>query len=385
MSNETILIVDDNTDNLAVLGQLLEYAGYKVRPANSGKLALMSLQQDPADLILLDVRMPNMNGYEVCRALKENPKTSNIPVIFLSALSEAADKIEAFESGGVDYVSKPFNEAEVLARVKTHLQLHKLQRHLEAEVMRRTIDLSEANAGLEKALAAKGEFLSLMRHEFRTPLNGILGMVDMLKEEASNEQREYVEIIEISGWRLFKLVDDILLMTEASTPDFSLTARPPEPLQLKQLCQTILDDIKVLVEQKHITTDLQAENIPLLNTPLSTSRLRHIIDNLLDNAIKFTPEKGQIGIQVHYLADCQQLLIKVWDTGSGIPLKDRDRIFEPFVQLEPLLSRRHEGPGLGLTLARNLVRLHGGNIAVMNRQEGGSIFQVTIPAQEYAF
>lgn len=390
MNDKTILIVDDNPTNLEILIQLLEDAGYQVRPADSGKMALIALEHGSIDLILLDIRMPIMDGYEVCRILKENPRTCDIPVIFISALHDPQDKVKAFESGGVDYVTKPFNSQEVLARVKTHLQLHALQQRmerynqeLETEVERRTASLIESNSGLEKALAVKKEFLMLMNHEFRTPLNGILGTVSMLSNELEGELREYSEIIEKSGWRLLKLVDDILQVAQEGNADLSRGSQHA-PLDIESLCDASLQSVANLAAGKQITTNLTTENMPRLETPINPSRLRQIIANLLDNALKFTPTGGHIGIQASYAEDARQLSIEVWDTGPGIPATDRERIFKPFEQLDPILSRGHEGAGLGLTLARNLAELHGGSIMLTDREGGGSVFYLILPAQTAA-
>jgi signal transduction histidine kinase len=379
MKDKIILIIDDNPDNLSVLETILRKAGYQVRAADSGQLALTSLRYHSVDLILLDIRMPNMDGYEICKALKKNPDTVNIPVVFLSALNEPLDKIKAFESGGVDYISKPFNHLEVLARVKTHLQLYSLQQHLEKEVARRTESLIEANAGLEKALQAKQEFLALMSHEFRTPLNGILGMTQVLMATEEGEQREYIQVIEESGLDLLKLVNDILQLAQGGYIDLN-QKQETQTLDIKQLCEATLSAVISLAQQKHIDIYLQADNIPHLQLALTASRLSQIVSNLLDNAVKFTPEQGQVGIKVDYV-DNENLFIDVWDSAEVISTQDKQKIFEPFVQLQPLLSRHNEGPGLGLTLANNLVKLHGGKIVVMEREGGrGNIFEVMLPA-----
>jgi len=382
MNQQSILIIDDMPENLSVLDLLLRSAGYKVRVADSGEIALASLQKLTVDLILLDIRMPNMDGYEVCEALKKNPTTQNIPVIFLSALNEPSDKVKAFEMGGIDYISKPFSDLEVLARVKTHLQLSNLQQHLETEVEKRTEALCEANAGLEKALAAKKEFLALMGHEFRTPLNAILGVTEFLKDELQASQLRYVEMLEDSGWRLLNLVKNILQLTQHGTPDLASQQKPSQVLDAKRLCEESLYSISMLAKEKQILVRLQAdENLPLLILPATHSRLAQVVGNLLDNAVKFTPEQGEIGIRVSYLSDIGRLLIDVWDTGTSIPESQHERIFEPFVQLAPLLSRRNEGPGLGLTLARNLVELHGGKIELITYTKEGNLFRIYMPAQ----
>ncbi|SEH07156.1 hybrid sensor histidine kinase/response regulator [Candidatus Venteria ishoeyi] len=392
---DSIMIVDDNPDNLAVLKGVLSNHGYQVRPTNSGKMVLKSLQHRMVDLILLDIRMPEMDGYEVCRQLKENPETQEIPVIFISALDDPRDKIKAFETGAVDYVSKPFNEMEVLARVSTHLQLHHLQQDLarqnevlEELVAKRTeklkqsnTALSESNAALEKALQVKNEFLMLMSHEFRTPLNGILGMTSFLKNTSDETQRENIEIIDSSGWRLLKLVDNILETTKQGTMDSATKVQLHQAIDIRHLCDESLQTIAQLALKKHITVHLNPKYLKLLEIPMNTSRLRQVIGNLLDNAVNFSPEHSQIGIDIQYAQDSQQLFIDVWDSAETIPNEEQHRIFDPFVQLCPITTRSHEGPGLGLTLARNLVELHGGQIQVTEREEQGNIFEISLPAK----
>ncbi len=388
MDKQSILIVDDNPINLSVLRQLLENAGYNVRPANSGKLALAALEYETVDLILLDIRMPNMDGYEVCQTLKSKSFTQDIPVIFISALSEAEDKAKGFECGCLDYISKPFHDVEVLARVKTHLQLYHLQRELkdynaklEAEVKHRTTSLRESNEGLRTALAAKQDFLMLMNHEFRPPLNGILGMSAMLKERLEGRLREYCEMIEESGWRLFKLVDDILTVVQHGD---IRADKESNTVDIQALFNSIVSSEAAKIEEKQLQIEMALNDRELcaLETPFNVSRLRHILDNVFDNALKFTPSNGQIKIDVQYMGqDVNQLFIHISDTGPGIPEAARQRIFEPFFQVDPILSRHHEGPGLGLTIVRNLLELHGGKIEAFNHEGGGAVFNITLPAK----
>jgi two-component system, sensor histidine kinase and response regulator len=386
-----ILLIDDMAENLRVLKLLLTEQGYEVSAAISGELALKALEQLTPDLILLDIRMAGMNGYQVCQHLKQNPSLRDIPVIFISALNDTEDKIKAFEEGGVDYITKPFNQMEVLARVSTHLQLYHLQKNLrqnnqelERRVNERTLELHSANKALEKALRVKEEFLGMMSHEFRTPLNGILGMLEVIKFKSTDPKLDFIEE---RGWTLLRMIENLLSLSQHGSMPHSLVTEHSMTVNMERLCQESLREINVLMEQKKLSAELYCDTPPLLlNIPMEIPRLRQVLGNLLDNAVKFTPEHSCIGINVCYLNDTGSLHIGVWDSGPGIPVAERERIFEPFVQLSTGYSRIHEGAGLGLALARNLVKLHGGKIDVGTHKEGGSCFTVIIPAtQPYSY
>lgn len=386
--SDTILIADDNPDNLAVLSGLLRGAGYTVRPAADGAMALEALQHMQVDLILLDIVMPEMDGYQVCAALKKNPTTRDIPVIFISALQEPLDKVKAFGMGGVDYVSKPFDHEEVLARVSTHLQLYRLQalkqryaEELEAEVARKTAALREANIGMEKALQAKDGFLSLMSHELRTPLNCILGMVEILRNCSAQERQELLDILEQSGLRLLRLLENLLQLTALGYVPAG-TEEQADAIDIERLCTESLRIVANSAEEKNLSLHLDIDTPARLEMPLDAARIRQVLVNLLDNAVKFTPSSGAIGLGLHYDKGGEVLYCKVWDTGPGIPASERDKIFEPFVQLEPLMTRSNEGAGLGLALTHNLLRLHQGSIEVAENEDGGSIFRVSVSASK---
>jgi signal transduction histidine kinase len=378
-----ILIIDDMPENLRVLKSLLNEQGYEVSAAISGELALKALEQLTPDLILLDIRMAGMDGYQVCKHLKNNPKTRRIPVIFISALNDVEDKIRAFKEGGVDYVTKPFNQSEVLARVATHLQLHRLQhelRHhnqkLERRVSERTAELHAANMALEKALHVKEEFLGMMSHEFRTPLNGILGMLEVIKFKNPDPKLDFIEE---RGWTLLRLIENLLNLSQCGSTTF-----PPQTdadVEVERLCRESLYEVNLLIEEKRLTVEIACEKKPLfLRIPMEIARLRQVLGNILDNAVKFTPEQGCIAIKIFYVDDAEVLHIMICDSGPGIPPEARERIFEPFVQLSTGYSRVHDGAGLGLALARNLVKLHGGRIEVNSAKEGGACFTIVIPA-----
>src|SRR6202453_1755296 len=218
-----ITAVDDQPANLKLLEQLLSQQGYIVRSFPRGRLALEAAARNPPDLILLDINMPEMSGFEVCELLKSDEKLAAIPVIFLSALSDASDKVHAFQCGGVDYVTKPFQVDEVRARVQTHLKIHQLQKesqlhanHLEELVASRTRELAESQARLKVLDRAKSDFLRLIHHELRSPLNGLLGVGELVLDElgASEEGAELRQMFDLSRERMLAILDDALLMTE---------------------------------------------------------------------------------------------------------------------------------------------------------------------------
>jgi signal transduction histidine kinase len=388
----TLMIVDDNPHNLEVLYKLLQDNGYDALPVNSGNMALRALEHRQVDLIMLDIRMPDMDGYQVCAQLKNNPHTRDIPVLFISALREPLDKVRAFHAGGQDYITKPFNSEEVLARVSTHLQVRRLQQQLrdynnalEQRVAERTAELDQrnealyqANAALEKALLSKKEFLMLMNHELHTPLNGIIGITQSLKSSLGAQYEEELGILESSGWRMLKLVDDILQMArEGIVKD----KQAPQPINIEALCRDCLRAFIGIASSKHMTLKMDCNHVGLLEMALDGARLRQIIINLVDNAFKFTPANGQVSFNARYDSDIEKLEIIVRDTGPGIPVARRQAIFEPFSQLEPVITRAHDGAGLGLALTHKLVTLHDGTIEVYDNEGGGSLFIVRLPAR----
>jgi len=206
---KSILVVDDTQQNVQVLSQMLRDAGYSVMAAFNGKDALKMLERREPDLILMDVMMPEMDGFETTRQLKSVPRWNEIPVIFLSALSDTESKLRAFESGGVDYITKPFQQQEVLARMELHLSLRELQHEKEAYIHQ----LQEKQEHLQKLNNEKDEVLSVLSHDMRNPLGGIIGIVDLLRSEPVDSPEELetmLELVDVSAKRLLHMVNDML-------------------------------------------------------------------------------------------------------------------------------------------------------------------------------
>jgi len=374
----SILIVDDVPDNLRLLTEILGGQGYRARPVPNGRLALRAVEQDPPDLILLDVDMPGMNGFEVCRALKADDRTRDIPVIFVSALEKTADKVEGFRVGGVDYIGKPYQGEEVLARVRTHLSLRGLQERLEAQ----NAQLQEQAEALARATRRKDEFLASMSHELRTPLNAILGISEVLCEgiygPMNERQSQAVRAIEESGRHLLDLIDDILDVSKIGAGEMALEIGS---VVVEEVCLDSLQFIRPMSLKKNLRISFSLDDT-VTTLQADERRLKQILVNLLTNAVKFTPEGGAVGLEVVGDAEKGAVHFRVWDTGIGIAKEDIARLGQPFVQLDSSLSREHTGSGLGLSLVQRLAELHGGSLSIESKVGEGSRFTVSLPWQE---
>ncbi|HBY76712.1 MAG TPA: hybrid sensor histidine kinase/response regulator, partial [Cyanobacteria bacterium UBA11148] len=294
-----ILIVDDTPQNLQVLSATLSEQGYKIRGVVKGQMAIRAARSSPPDLILLDIRMPEMDGYQVCEHLKADPQTRDIPVIFISALDDVFDKVKAFTVGGVDYITKPFQVEEVLARVENQLTIQRLSKQLQQQNQKLQQEIEErmkAEKAAEAASKAKTEFLANMSHELRTPLNAILGFSQVMSRDSalSTEQREYLGIINRSGEHLLELINDVLDLSKIEAGMISLYESNFDLYHL-------LDNLEEMFEIKAEQKNLQLIFIVPSNVPQyiksDAKKLRVCLINLLGNAIKFT-EYGTVTLRV---------------------------------------------------------------------------------------
>jgi two-component system, sensor histidine kinase and response regulator len=374
-----ILIVDDTLANLQVLTGLLQARGYKVRPVPNGRLALQATRNMAPDLILLDIKMPEMDGFEVCRLLKSDPQLAEIPVIFLSALSETADKIQAFGAGGVDYITKPFQIEEVEARVQTHVRLKRLQKeledqneHLEDLVQERTLQLAESNerlAGLDKA---KGDFLKLISHELRTPLSGVIGIAELAFRECGEQPMalKLRELFDQARNRLIGLVEDALLLTDIELrPDFAAA----DTCSLSPVLQDALEQTEALARSR---------SVRLPETPAVPQSVRgrtHLmvrtLRSLLETAVKFTAE-GQ-SVQCRIEGDEAVVRITIKATGRSIPPDSLTKFFDVLAISDSITP----GADLGLApaVAERLVAAFGGKLRVENVDPPGIRFFLELP------
>lgn len=377
-----ILLVDDTPENIDTLGVLLK--DYKRQVALNGVKALQLAQKDPQpDLILLDIVMPGLNGYEVCKLLKTNEKTKNIPIIFLTSKTDRKSILEGFEVGAQDYITKPFDARELLARVKTQIEiienrkkLEKLNDWLEDQVNQRTKELQESNLQLKKAKrelenldASKTEFLKIISHEIRTPLNGIMGGLSILKEfELPNETLVFIDILDKSVDRLenfsYSALDISLLKVKGAE---AMNKKPTDLSEIFLKTENSLTD-KIKSQKLEIIKEIKGESY-LLN--IDAEYFEKALKNLLDNAIKFSPIGGSIKITYNF--NSEGVSIKIQDEGKGFSKK-------MLQSLSFLDSGEHidENPGLGLYLASLIIKSHQGELTYKNNKQGAEV-TITIP------
>ncbi|NEP77226.1 MAG: response regulator [Okeania sp. SIO3B3] len=318
-----------------------------------------------------------------------------MPVIFITALADTESKIKGFELGAVDYITKPFQEQEVLARVKTHLQLRNLTQNLEQEVALKVLSLEQAKQTAEQAKQiaetannAKNLFLANMSHELRTPLNAILGISEGLQEgifgSINEPQMKAIQTIESSGNHLLELINDILDVAKIESGKLKLNYTVTT---VSSLCEASLAFIQRLAEKKNIRLEMKLpQNLPKL--VVDERRIRQVLINLLNNAVKFTPDGGCISLEVQInrqhldpeAANSQNFLkIVVRDNGIGIAPQDLNKLFKPFVQIDSSLNRHYQGSGLGLALVKRIVERHGGQVGVKSEVGVGSCFTIDLP------
>ena len=369
-----VMIVDDTPENLRVLEGMLGGAGYRVRPFPRGRLALQAAAADPPDLVLLDVNMPDMDGYEVCRQLKRDPRCGAVPVLFLSAQAELHDKVEAFQAGGVDYVTKPFQFEEVLARVRTHLQLRRLQ----AELAGRVRQLEERNQRLRELEQLRDDLMHMIVHDLRTPLTGVLGYLDLFQSLRPrgevDPRRDYVSRAQQAGAQLLSLITDLLDIGRFEAGKLPL--RPTE-CDLNTLASEAVAALGSLTMHHEVRLD-PATPRPLLSA--DPDILRRVVGNLLGNALKFTPRGGEVRVGIG--AEASKVRLTVSDSGPGIPLELQGRIFDKFGQASLTQEQRRGSSGLGLAFCKLAVEAHGGRIGVESAPGQGSRFWVELPAPE---
>ncbi|MBI5930470.1 MAG: response regulator [Chloroflexi bacterium] len=363
-----VLIVDDIPTNLEVLMQFLEGAGYEVLVATDGESALEQVEYAAPDVVLLDVMMPGIDGFETCRRLKANPASRDIPVIFMTALSDTVDKVHGFELGAEDYVTKPLQQEEVVARVTAHLTLHRQKQEIQ------TLRLQE-RLYYERLAKIKDNILSTASHDLKNPLTSILITIDGIRHYLPKEQEvvhKKLDTLQQEANRMYNLIVQLLDLARLES-DIILRK------QSLSLYKWLNDNIyyvhpQVDDKQIQIKTELPEQDATVY---WDNERMDQVIQNLLSNAVKYTPIGGTV--EVSALIQGQDVYIQVSDTGLGIPSNDIPKLFTKFYRVNTRQHMAVSGSGLGLSIVKEIVQKHGGHVWVDSEEGIGSTFGFTIP------
>jgi two-component system, sensor histidine kinase and response regulator len=378
LPHSDIMIVDDNPTNLKLLEDMLAQQGHEVRSFPLGRLALAAAMKNPPDLILLDINMPELNGYEVCERLKSSAELSDIPVIFLSALNETKDKVNAFQSGGVDYISKPFEFEEVHARVNTHLKLHDLQRalkrqneRLELAVAARTFELAEANNRLSLLDRSKNEFLNLISHEFRTPLHGLLGVSGLILDDlpSTEKNNELRGLFERSRERILSILDDALLLAQIDVGGVHFRSGT---VPLSAVLSRAIECTVEFAKSRCVLLGLPPADLGLVAGDCDL--LVKAFHALLETACKFSVRGETVRLLHHVEADSVQVTIET--VGGTIPGSALTKFFDLFSIGEAITTGGDFG--FRAPLAYRILALFGASVGVSNREPSGICLTVSL-------
>jgi len=373
MKNKKILIVDDEILNIEVLTLMLEHE-YTIVTALNGVNALRAAFADPApDLILLDVMMPKMDGYEICRRLKADQQTKDIPVIFVTALDKTQDEARGFEVGAVDYISKPVVQEIVQARVRTHLALVESLSQLKED---RDI-IESRNVQLDEMNQLKNKFIGIAAHDLRNPIVSILGFTDILLSDYPldpEDSRRYFQIISAACTTMLDLISDMLDVSVIESGELVLN------MGIGSLAKLVNERVQIfepIANKKNIDIVNKYSNVE--DSWFDPNRVAQILDNLIGNAIKFSPSGKQVTTTVEEVDDL--VMISITDQGPGISAEDQLRMFDYFEKLDNKPTDEKSGTGLGLAIVKKIVDVHHGTIVVDSEPGSGATFSFVLPKE----
>lgn len=367
---KTIFVVDDSISNLSVAEEALE-KNYRIITLTSAQKMFALLESVIPDLILLDVAMPEVSGFDALKRLKSSPEYSKIPVMFLTALQDSYNEAYGFELGAVDFITKPFSQVILLRRVKNHLDI-------DALVRERTEELEKAMATSE----AKSLFLSTMSHEMRTPLNAIIGMTAIGKKADDIEGKNHaLNKIGDASSHLLGVINDVLDMAKIEANKLELSH---VEYNFDRMLQKVITVVNFRIEEKNQTLTVNIDGkIPRFVTG-DDQRLSQVITNLLSNAAKFTPQGGRIHLDASLIGEedgiCE-LQIEITDSGIGISKENQENLFSSFTQAETGISREYGGTGLGLAISKSIVEMMKGKIWVESVLNKGAKFTFTVKVE----
>ena len=373
LSKGVILVVDDDPDNLGVLFEYLDSVGFKVLLVQNSANALLQAEQKQPDMILLDIIMPGLDGFETCQRLKANAQTKDIPIIFMTALSEIENKIKGFKMGAVDYITKPFQQEEVFARVNAHLTIRKLQQQLEAK---NTL-LEKQVAQLQELNASKDKFISMISHDLQSPFSSLRGLIQFTAENIGGynktELENIMDLLGNSTDNLYALIENLLTWSRIQR---GVMEHYPQRVDIRDVAAENIDLFIQSAEDKKITL----RNLIKEKTPAYAdfNMVNSVLRNLFSNALKFTPSGGTVEVSAR--DDGAFVEVSVADTGIGIGNEHLAKLFRIDARYKRLGTAREKGTGLGLILCKEFVEKNGGKIWIESEVERGTTVKFTLPS-----
>ena len=366
-----ILAIDDEQLNIELLRFILERNEFEFKGTHSDDEFFELLEKEPPDLILLDVIMPIIDGFELCEKIKTFSEYKDIPVIFLTGKVNVKDKIKGFEVGGVDYVTKPFNEKELLARIQTHIELRKARNQIEQQA-----------ENLKQSNALKDRMFSIIGHDLRSPLSAAKLKLDFIKRGIIDPTSD--EFIDGTVFELLNTMDEALSLLQNllgwAKSESNQIQVIPENLSLSDIVEQTFRLLKLGSEHKNITLENNVGEDTSVYADLNT--IKTVLRNLISNAIKFTPVNGKI--KVNATIKNNSVIVEVQDNGQGIPKSDISKILNPNEHYSKLGTEKEPGTGLGLILCQNFVRKNGGTLKIKSIEGKGSTFYFDLPILQQA-
>ena len=374
-----IYLIDDIRENVIALEKFLELNGFECAYFSNAHIALLEIKKNIPDLILLDINMPDMNGFEMCRLLRDSKNTNEIPVIFLTAMTDKQNIIEGFKSGGKDYVTKPFSLEEVLARVSNHLEL-KLTRDQNKEIIQElensNNELLIAQKELKELNSSKDKFFSIIAHDLKNPFHGFMGLTQLLMTDLDDFTRkdigEVVYQMNKSANKLYKLLDNLLTWSRIQMGRMEFIPLLNNLYNIIKNGTALYNDIAV---NKNITINIKIPENFILN--VDKLMIDTVIRNLISNALKFSHENSEIDI---YLQSDEEFVdIFIQDYGLGMSDYDKSLLFKLETSFSKKGTKNEAGTGLGLILCKELVEKNGGSISINSVVGEGTTFRVRLP------
>jgi signal transduction histidine kinase len=365
----TILIVDDDSVVRSLMRASLESDGFRVVEAADGMAAYRACRDQPLDMLIVDVMMPHMDGFQLCREIRGNANLAFLPILMATGLDDIDSITRAFDAGATDFIAKPIQWVMLNHRVRYMLRASQA-----------FSELRDKRNAAEAANRAKTEFLGNMSHELRTPLNAIIGFAQMMHGGAlgplGDKYVDYARIIVESGEHLLAIINDVLDLAQAESNRLALAEETLEITSVVALC---IDMIRNAADKAGVRYGVEVEaGLPTLRG--DAAKLRQILINLLSNAVKFTPAGGSLTLSVTR-EPAGDIAFRVADTGTGIAADQMQRVLTPFHQADSRVARKHGGIGLGLPLTKRLIELHGGTLEIASRVGEGTVVTARFPRQ----